>query len=85
VWANATGAPYGDDPGALLLRQLTAPVRFAASLAAMAAAGIRRFVHVGPGDVTAGLARRSVEGAETLVVSRLDEVDAVAAALDASA
>jgi malonyl CoA-acyl carrier protein transacylase len=51
----------------------------------MAAAGIRRFVHVGPGDVTAGLARRSVEGAETLVVSRLDEVDAVAAALDASA
>lgn len=85
VWANATGAPYGDDPGALLLRQLTAPVRFAASLSSMAAAGIRRFVHVGPGDVTAGLARRSVEGAETLVVSRLDEVDAVAAALDASA
>jgi hypothetical protein len=42
-------------------------------------------VHLGPGDVTTGLARRSVEGAETYVVSRLDEVDAVAAALDASA
>ncbi|MFH1330548.1 MAG: acyltransferase domain-containing protein, partial [Actinomycetota bacterium] len=39
VWANATAAPYGDNPGALLLRQLTAPVLFAASLAAMAAAG----------------------------------------------
>jgi len=85
VWANATAAPHEGDPGSLLLRQLTTPVRFAASLAAMAAAGIRRFVHVGPGDVTVGLARRSVEGAETLVVSRLDEVDAAAAALNAVA
>jgi [acyl-carrier-protein] S-malonyltransferase len=85
VWANATAAPYEGDPGGLLLRQLTAPVLFADSLRAMAAAGIRRFVHIGPGDVTAGLARRSVEGAETHVVSRLDEVDAVAVALGASA
>ncbi|MCU0281248.1 MAG: ACP S-malonyltransferase [Acidimicrobiia bacterium] len=84
VWANATAAPYEGDAGALLLRQLTSPVRFAESLATMAAAGIRTFVHVGPGDVTAGLARRSVEGAETHVVSRLDEVDAVAAALAAA-
>lgn len=81
VWANATALPYGESPGTLLLRQLTAPVRFAESLAAMAAAGISTFVHIGPGDVTAGLARRSVEGAATHVVSRLDEVDAVAAAL----
>lgn len=85
VWANATAAPYGDDPGALLMRQLTTPVHFGASLTAMAAAGISRFVHIGPGDVTAGLARRSVEGIETHVVSRIEEVDAVAAALDASA
>ena len=85
VWANATATPHENAPGALLLRQLTAPVLFAASLAAMADAGIRRFVHLGPGDVTAGLARRSVEGAETYVVSSLAEVDAVAAALNASA
>jgi [acyl-carrier-protein] S-malonyltransferase len=85
VWANATAVPHQGKPAALLLRQLTSPVRFAESLAAMAAAGIGRFVHLGPGDVTTGLARRSVEGAETYVVSRLDEVDAVAAALDASA
>lgn len=84
VWANTTAAPYEGDAGGLLLRQLTSPVRFAESLAGMAAAGIRTFVHVGPGDVTAGLARRSVEGAETHVVSRLDEVDAVAAALAAA-
>jgi [acyl-carrier-protein] S-malonyltransferase len=83
VWANATAAPYGD-PVFLLTSQLTSPVRFADSLAAMAAAGVRRFVHVGPGDVTAGLARRSVEGAETHVVARLAEVDAVAEALGPS-
>ena len=85
VWANTSAAPHQGDPAPRLLRQLTSPVRFAESLRAMAEAGIRRFVHLGPGDVTAGLARRSVEGAETFVVSRLDEVDAVAAALDASA
>jgi [acyl-carrier-protein] S-malonyltransferase len=85
VWANATAVPYSGETGPALLRQLTAPVRFAETLASMAAAGIRRFVHVGPGDVTAGLARRSVDGAETHAVSRLDEVDAVAEALGDSA
>jgi hypothetical protein len=39
---------------------------------------------VGPGEVTAGLARRSVEGAETHVVSTLDQAIAVAEALNAS-
>jgi [acyl-carrier-protein] S-malonyltransferase len=78
VWANATAAPYGRDVPGTLLMQLTSPVRFSEMLVAMAAAGVTTFVHVGPGDVTAGLARRSVEGAETLVVSSLDDVAAVA-------
>jgi [acyl-carrier-protein] S-malonyltransferase len=81
VWANTTAAPHRADVGAALLAQLTAPVRFSEMLQNMAAAGVDRFVHVGPGDVTAGLARRSVRGAEALVVSSLDQVDAVAAAL----
>ncbi|HUG74527.1 MAG TPA: ACP S-malonyltransferase, partial [Acidimicrobiia bacterium] len=81
VWANATAAPHGDSIGDTLLAQLTAPVRFGDSLSAMAAAGVDTFVHVGPGDVTAGLARKSVEGATTLVVSSLDDVAGVAASL----
>jgi [acyl-carrier-protein] S-malonyltransferase len=81
VWANATAAPHGDSIGETLLAQLTAPVRFGDSLRAMAAAGVDTFVHVGPGDVTAGLARRSVEGATTLAVSSLEDVAGVAAAL----
>ncbi|MEX2323837.1 MAG: ACP S-malonyltransferase [Acidimicrobiia bacterium] len=81
VWANATAAPHDDSIGDTLLAQLTAPVRFGDSLSAMAAAGVDTFVHVGPGDVTAGLARKSVQGATTLVVSSLDDVAGVAAAL----
>jgi [acyl-carrier-protein] S-malonyltransferase len=81
VWANATAAPHGDSIGHTLLTQLTAPVRFRESLNAMASVGVDTFVHVGPGDVTAGLVRKSVEGATTLVISSLDDVTGVAAAL----
>jgi malonyl CoA-acyl carrier protein transacylase len=81
VWANATAAPHGESIGDTLLAQLISPVRFGESLRAMAAAGVDTFVHVGPGDVTAGLARKSVEGATTLVVSSLDDVAGVAEAL----
>ena len=76
VWANVTAAPHDADPSARLVEQLTAPVRFSESLRSMADAGVELFVHVGPGDVTAGLAARSVEGTETLVVSALDDVEA---------
>jgi [acyl-carrier-protein] S-malonyltransferase len=80
VYANVTAAPISDIP-ATLAQQLTAPVRFAESLQAMADAGIEAFVHIGPGDVTAGMARRTVKGSEVLVVSSVDDVPAVAAAL----
>lgn len=78
VWANATAEPHGEVPGPALLDQLTSPVRFGESLQKMAALGIDTFVHIGPGEVTAGLARRSIEDSETHVVSTLDEAAAVA-------
>ena len=83
VWANATAAPH-DNVRALLVSQLTSPVRFSDSVVSMVAAGIDNFVHIGPGDVTAGLARRSVEGVTTHVVSTIEESAAVAAELNAS-
>jgi len=78
VWANADAAPV-TDPADALRRQLTSPVRFAASLEGMAASGIDTFVHIGPGEVTAGLARRTVPGAAVHVVATLEDVPAVAA------
>jgi [acyl-carrier-protein] S-malonyltransferase len=70
----------GTGPDALL-RQLTTAVRFAETLTAMAAAGIDTFVHIGPGDVTAGLARRTVPDATVHVVMSLEDVDEVAGAV----
>ena len=80
VYANATARPV-TDPGATLVEQLVSPVRFAESLQNMAADGIDAFVHIGPGDVTAGLARRTVSGAQVVVVSSIDSIDAAAAEL----
>ena len=75
VWSNTTAAPHtGTEIAATLARQVVEPVRFSASLMAMAETGVDTFVHVGPGDVTAGMARRTVEGATVLTVSSLDDV-----------
>jgi [acyl-carrier-protein] S-malonyltransferase len=83
VWANVTAQPHGTDIAAALVAQLTGTVRFADSLLHMAASGVDKFVHVGPGDVTAGLAKRSVGGTEPVVVSSLEEVDAAVESISA--
>lgn len=82
VWSNVTASPLsaGDAPR-LLARQVVEPVRFAASLTSMAEAGVETFVHVGPGDVTAGLARRTVRASKVLVVSSIAEAEKVASLL----
>ena len=77
VFANATAAAT-HDPRQTLSDQLTAPVRFSESLANMATIGVDTFVHVGPGDVTAGLARRTVKDASVMIVSSLVEARTVA-------
>ena len=80
VYANVSAEPIVD-PRQQLVEQLTAPVRFAESLRHMARDGVTTFVHVGPGDVTAGLAKRSVADAEVLTVSTLADVPNVVARL----
>lgn len=80
VWANADASPAEDIVDSLR-RQLTSPVRFAESLEAMAAAGVDTFVHIGPGDVTANLAKRTVPGATVHTVSGLDAVPDVVEAI----
>jgi [acyl-carrier-protein] S-malonyltransferase len=75
VWSNVTAEPHqAKHTKDQLVRQLTSPVRFADTLADMAAAGVDTFVHVGPGDVTAGLAKRSAPGLRYLSLSDSDGV-----------
>jgi len=67
VVSNVTAAPVasGDEARALLIRQVTSPVRWSASIAAMVGAGVDRFVEVGPGKVLATLNKRNAPGAVT--------------------
>lgn len=84
VWANVTGAPADAARlPELLARQVWSPVLFGASLRSMAAAGVEVFVHVGPGDVTAGMARRTVRGCGALTVSSIAGAEEAAARLRA--
>jgi acyl transferase domain-containing protein/NAD(P)H-dependent flavin oxidoreductase YrpB (nitropropane dioxygenase family) len=59
VWANATATPYpasAHGVRATLAAQVAEPVRFAAQIEAMYAAGARIFVECGPGQVLTRLA-----------------------------
>jgi [acyl-carrier-protein] S-malonyltransferase len=82
VWSNTSARPHRPGQiGELLVRQLVEPVLFAESLEDMARAGIDTFVHVGPGDVTAGLARRTVPGAVVHTISLIEDIPLVLGAL----
>jgi len=82
VWSNTTARPHRISEIATTLRdQVVSPVRFQESLENMAASGIDTFVHVGPGDVTAGMAKRSVGGATVHVVSSVADIPTVVEAI----
>lgn len=75
VWSNTTARPHRTIALADTLRsQVVSTVRFAESLEDMGRSGIDTFVHVGPGDVTAGMAKRSVEGSRVYVVSEMTDI-----------
>jgi len=78
VYANVTGKPVqkADEIRRLLVDQVTSPVRWEESVAAMAAAGAVKFVEIGPGKVLQGLAKRIVSGALTEGCDTADDVQA---------
>lgn len=64
VYSNVEAAPY-PGPSAvkgLLVRQVSSPVRWDALVRALAAAGVRTVVEVGPGEVLTGLVKRIDKG-----------------------
>jgi [acyl-carrier-protein] S-malonyltransferase len=67
----------------LLLRQVTAPVRWVECLRAMAAAGVTRMVELGPGRVLSGLARSTVKEMEVLNVEDVASFEKALAAVQA--
>lgn len=77
VVSNVTAAPVTDPDEArrLLVEQLTAPVRWTASMRAMLDAGVTRFYELGPGNVLAGLMRRIERSAEVVSLGTADQVE----------
>ncbi len=78
VWSNTSAQPHHmPDIATTLTDQVVSTVRFEETLLGMADEGISTFVHVGPGDVTAGMARRTVPDASVHVISQLEDIPEV--------
>lgn len=77
VVSNVTARPVetGDEARELLVRQLTSPVRWSASVARMLDGGVERFLELGPGTVLCGLNRRNARGIPCDSVGEPDDVD----------
>lgn len=65
VVSNVTARPVttGAEARELLVKQLTAPVRWSATVATMVAGGADRFLELGPGKVLIGLNKRNAPNA----------------------
>ena len=81
--ANVVAAPI-TDPAEIrtrLVEQVTGMVRWRESMMWLGQTGVGTFVEVGAGKVLSGLAKRIVDGAETLSVGTPAEIDAAVAKL----
>jgi [acyl-carrier-protein] S-malonyltransferase len=67
--------------GALLVDQLTAPVRFTQAASALLKSGARTYVEVGPGNVLTGLVRRIDRSVKTVSVNNLAALEKLEEAL----
>jgi len=79
VVSNVTARPVegGDAARELLVQQLTAPVRWAESIATMIEAGASRFLELGPGSVLCGLNKRNARGLPCTSVAKPEDVEAL--------
>jgi len=70
--------------GALLVDQLTAPVRFTQAAGELMRGGVTTFVEIGPGNVLSGLVKRIDRGARTFSVNDLASLEKAREALGTS-
>jgi [acyl-carrier-protein] S-malonyltransferase len=68
--------------GALLIDQLTAPVRFTQSATELIKGGVHTFVEVGPGNVLSGLVKRIDRSVKAISVNNLAGLDKVEEAME---
>lgn len=82
VVANVTAAPVSEpnEIRSLLVEQVTAPVRWAQTMAFLKEAGVTKVIEIGPGKVLVGLARRELKPAESINLDTLEDVSALVSA-----
>ena len=83
VVANVDARMRTDAASAIdaLIAQVSSPVRWEDSIAALAAAGVTTFIEVGPGTVLTGLVRKIAREATALSVQTPDDLAALDAVL----
>ena len=79
VFSNVTGMPVTSGSAArkLLVEQLTSPVQWSASVAAMVEAGADRFLEIGPGSVLRGLNRRNAKGVPCRSIGEPEHIESL--------
>jgi [acyl-carrier-protein] S-malonyltransferase len=80
VIANVEAAPNQDSARVreLLIKQVSAPVRWQETIASMVELGVDRYVEIGPGKVLSGLARRMAKGSTIQNVQNVADISALA-------
>ncbi len=85
VVSNVTGRPHGppEEIKRAMVRQVTSPVQWVASVQWLQQEGVRRYLECGPGRVLSGLVKRIHAGAELLNVQDCASLAKAKAALAA--
>ena len=74
---TARSVTTGVEARELLVEQLTSPVRWSASIAAMVSSGVDRFLELGPGKVLNGLNRRNAKGVPSVSAGEPDDLEGI--------
>jgi [acyl-carrier-protein] S-malonyltransferase len=80
VIANVEAAPNQDSARVreLLVKQVSAPVRWQETIASMVELGVDRYVEIGPGKVLSGLAKRMAKGSTIQNVQNVADLNVLA-------
>ena len=83
VISNVTAQPHGAPPDIhqRLVEQVTAPVRWEASMRYLLAEGFTRFIELGPGKALSGFMKRIDSNASTLNISDAETLEATVSAV----
>ena len=81
IVSNVTAKPVDNvvDARRLLIEQLTAPVRWTASMRTLLDAGVRQFIELGPGNVLCGLMKRINKEAACKAIGTPADIEGFAA------